>query len=120
MLVPVGHTAFNLFFTLPMTTFTYAIASTSLKSELNIQSKKMDCVGSTLASLDLCMNLIGILAPLWRVVIFRALAPRGDTSSIDVVKFGWAVVVHWVAAIFLLVLLSKINVVKKKTKEKKA
>ncbi|GMI05754.1 hypothetical protein TrRE_jg7383, partial [Triparma retinervis] len=68
-----GNWAFNLCFTLPVHTVTYAVAATCLKTELNLQSKAIGAVGKTLATLDVMLNIVGVAVPLWRVAIFRGL-----------------------------------------------
>lgn len=102
-----GTWAFNVAFTLPVYTVTYAVAATCLKTELNLQSKAIGAVGATLASLDVMMNIVGVAVPLWRVAIFKGLG--GEDGEIGVKAFGWVQAVHWAASIGCIRVLDRIG-----------
>mmetsp|Transcript_21890 Transcript_21890/g.45599 ORF Transcript_21890/g.45599 Transcript_21890/m.45599 type:complete len:230 (+) Transcript_21890:62-751(+) len=90
-----GEPWFNVLFTLPVYTVGYAMSATAIKTELNISSKREGCVGRTLGTLDVALNFVGVVVPVWRVVIFGFL---GEGEGMER-RFGWVIVAHWVVGL---------------------
>ena len=82
----------HLLISVPLTTISYAVASSALKSDLNFKSKELGSVGSTLATLDVAMNIVGVFAPQWRAAVMRFAQVDGE---VDVTKWAHAGLAQW-------------------------